>query len=432
MHTINLFTFFARLKLFPKVVNFMKKFFQKLSVSLLICSGIIFGGIIYASAKLPNNYIVYANQSLEFEMFPYSIKSKNDAKTRVCCGSSENIFALNLNFLNIIPIKTVFVNSCAERYAVPCGAPFGAKIHTNGIIVIDAPVKPDRSFLKFDRSNDLSLRKGDVILKANGKMITSTDEFENIVNSSNGHEIQLTIARNERQFDISITPQKSEDGKNYCAGIWVRDSSAGIGTLTFYDPTNDMFAGLGHGICDVDTGNILSVMKGEITSASIISVQKGESGLLGELKGCFTSNIPLGEIYSNGGTGLYGKLSCRPKTDLQPMKIAPKQTIKTGEAQILTTISGTSPCFYNINIDSVNYNINSPTKNIKITVTDQELLEKTGGIVQGMSGSPIIQNGMIVGAVTHVLVNNPKKGYGIFAETMISNSDSVLKFHYKK
>lgn len=410
----------------------MKKFFQRLSAGLLICSGIIFGGIIYTSAKLPSNYIVYADQSLEFEMFPYSIKSKNDAKTRVCCGSSENIFASNLNFLNIIPIKTVFVNSCVERYAVPCGAPFGVKIYTNGIIVIDVPVKSGRNFLEFDHFADSSLRKGDVILKANGETITSTDQFENIVNSSNGREIQLTIGRNERQLNVSLTPQKSEDGKNYCAGIWVRDSSAGIGTLTFYDPMNDMFAGLGHGICDVDTGNILSVMKGEITGASIISVQKGESGLLGELRGCFTSNIPLGEIYSNGGTGLYGKLHCQPKTDLQPMKIAPKQNIKIGEAQILTTISGTSPCFYNINIDSVNYNINSPTKNIKITVTDQELLEKTGGIVQGMSGSPIIQNGMIVGAVTHVLLNNPKKGYGIFAETMISNSDSVLKFHHKK
>lgn len=407
----------------------MKKFFHNLSLALALLSTAIFCVIIYAVDRLPNNYIIYENQNSDLNIFPYFIKTENTARAEISCNTQKNNLTSKLSFLNIIPIKKVLVNTSPERYVIPCGTPFGAKIYTNGIIVIDTPENQNLWGVK--NFSQPKLQKGDVILKADGESINSTDQFESIINASKGRKILLTVTRNKQQIVVPITPKISENGRNYCAGIWVRDSCAGIGTLTFLNPTDNMFAGLGHGICDVDTGNILSVFKGEITEASIISVKKGEPGLPGELKGCFSSSNNLGEIYSNGDTGLYGKLVYNLKTNLNPMKIAPKQNIKTGEAKILTTVSESSPHFYTVNIDSVNYNINSPTKNIRITVTDPDLLQKTGGIVQGMSGSPIIQNDMIVGAITHVLVNDPSKGYGIFAETMITNSDDIFKFHHK-
>ena len=220
-----------------------------------------------------------------------------------------------------------------------------------------------------------------------------------------------------------------EDDK-YRIGIWVRDSSAGIGTLTFCEKTNKIFAGLGHGICDMDTTEILPLSRGDIVGAVITDTVKGKAGVPGELKGCFTNPESLGQIYANTETGLYGTFEKLPE-NTSLIAVGAKQKVKKGAAKILTTIEGTTPCFYDINIDSINYDVSIPTQNMKITVTDGCLLEKTGGIVQGMSGSPIFQNGMLVGAVTHVFVNNPKRGYAIFAETMLTNSNILFESNYK-
>ena len=207
------------------------------------------------------------------------------------------------------------------------------------------------------------------------------------------------------------------------AGLWVRDSSAGIGTLTFYVPGSDIFAGLGHAVCDVDTGDVLPIASGEIVPARIYSVVKGQSGEPGELRGGFELGS-LGNLAVNGETGIYGSLTQTPVRG-DPVPVAMKQQVKTGYAQVLTTIDGTEPELYDIRIDQVRYNDSSPTRNMVIVITDERLLEETGGIVQGMSGSPILQDGKLVGAVTHVFVNEPTKGFAIFAENMLKTANSL-------
>lgn len=406
----------------------MKKLFQNLSLSLLLLSSFVFGEIIYAHEEMPDNYSVYEPHNSDFEIFPYYV---NKTKSNHLISKSDRTSDIKL--LNIFPVKNVSVSAEPKKYVLPCGVPFGAKIYTDGIIVVDNPKKySEKDFLGIKKpQSDKTLQKGDVILKANDQDIKSTDEFENIIKNSEGNDIILTIIRKEKEITLPLTPIPGEDTSNYSAGVWVRDSSAGIGTMTFFDPSTKMFAGLGHGICDIDTGNMLSVFKGTVEKVAIMDLQKSAPGFPGEIHGYFTGEKPIGEIYSNSETGIYGKLACEAQTNIEPIEIAAKQDIKTGKAQIITTTEGNTPHFYDINIDSINYNVNSPTKNIKLTITDPELLEKTGGIVQGMSGSPIIQNEALVGAITHVLVNDPSKGYGIFAETMLTNSNKIYQTHNK-
>ena len=211
------------------------------------------------------------------------------------------------------------------------------------------------------------------------------------------------------------------DGSGYKAGFWVRDSSAGIGTLTFYDPENLSFAGLGHAVCDVDTGTVLPFSSGEIVTAAITKVKKGTAGAPGELGGTFTGTERLGTVKINNETGLYGTLEYEIGGISVPL--APKQEIYEGAAVILSTIDGTETAEYDIIIEKISLSDDSLTKNMIIRVTDDDLIEITGGIVQGMSGSPIIQDGKLVGAVTHVFVNDPTKGYGIFIENMLETAE---------
>ena len=206
--------------------------------------------------------------------------------------------------------------------------------------------------------------------------------------------------------------------------MWVRDSSAGIGTLTFVDNATGVFAGLGHSIHDVDTGATISLLKGEIVPVTITGVTKGAVGSPGELKGSFSSAVPTGTITVNGETGVYGEATAYLKgTD---MEVALSQEIKTGPAEIITTLDGQTPQYFSVQIEKVALSAEDPNRNMVIHITDSALLNQTGGIVQGMSGSPIVQNGKLVGAVTHVFVNDPTRGYGIFAENMLETADHAL------
>ena len=269
------------------------------------------------------------------------------------------------------------------------------------------------------------LKIGDVITSINGTQVNTNEEVASLIEQSGGVPLNLSVLRSNMSFDVQIIPVKSDDGVSYKAGLWVRDSSAGIGTLTFYDPQQNSFAGLGHGICDIDTGDLMPLLNGDIVTANINGIVKGTKGTPGELRGYFSNNDAIGNLLANIQTGVYGTMDQCP-IDNEPLTVAMKQQVVPGKAQILTTIEGTQPQYYDIEIESVNYNEDVPTKNMIVKITDPVLLEKTGGIVQGMSGSPIIQNGMLVGAVTHVFVNEPEKGYGIFAENMLENSSQLV------
>ena len=236
---------------------------------------------------------------------------------------------------------------------------------------------------------------------------------------SQGDEVIVSVKRNDKVEKVVLYPEYSLSEACYKAGMWVRDSSAGIGTITFYDPQTEMFGGLGHAVCDSDTGEILPLHSGEVVAVTINGLKKGQEGNPGELVGSFLSSMSIGNLNINNQSGVFGKLDSAPNLS-SPIPMGYRQEIQEGKAQILTTIKGNSPKAYDIEIEHINLKSNELSKNMIVRITDPELLEKTGGILQGMSGSPIVQNGKIVGAVTHVFVNDPTRGYGIFVDIMYS------------
>ena len=389
----------------------MKKFFKSLSIGLAICSCAIFiiGGIL--NMEIPNNYKVTKNSGLNVvSSLPISIdmNSKEDLVEAGVVNSSNQTYNADLKLMNIIPLKSVNVQVVEETKVVPCGVPFGVKIFTDGVVVVGiSDVKVNLSTV--NPAKDAGLKIGDVIMSIDNNTVNSNEEVAKYIQNCNGNPLTLSVRRENMTFSTEICPVKSEDS-SYKAGLWVRDSSAGIGTLTYYNPEQQVFAGLGHGICDVDTGELMPLRNGDIVPAIINGVVKGEKGTPGELRGYFSDQNSIGTLLANVNTGVYGVMNKAP-VENQPLVVAMKQQVKPGKAQILTTINGQAPQYYDIEIESVNYKEHTPTKNMVIRITDPKLLETTGGIVQGMSGSPIIQNGMLIGAVTHVFVNEPECGY---------------------
>jgi stage IV sporulation protein B len=265
------------------------------------------------------------------------------------------------------------------------------------------------------------LKCGDIITHINGEAATSSNQLTESVEQSQGQTLKLSIDRNGEKLELTLRPEMSVNG-GYKAGIWVRDSSAGIGTITYYDDESGKFAGLGHGVCDADTGKVMPLNNGEAVRARVNGFYKSSAGNPGELCGVF-SDIVLGSLRVNCETGVYGDL-------LQPsgaktVPVALESEIKPGAAQMITTIDGNGPQYYDIEIIKIYPSSDMSSRNMIIKVTDAGLIEKTGGIVQGMSGSPIVQNSMLVGAVTHVFVNDPTQGYGIFASRMLDTRDSI-------
>ncbi len=377
--------------------------------------------VIYYNNILPNNYYVTTGTELEVSKIIETTYCYN----AVYNNKQNNISQAELKLLGIIPIKTVNVCEVDDPVLIPCGTPFGIKLLTDGVIVVEVS--------SFETSNGISspaydagIKKGDIINTINGEKVKSNEDIEKIISESNGKKMNFNIVRDKIPMTIIVTPQICQTDNSYRIGLWVRDSSAGIGTLTFYNPKTKVFAGLGHPVCDVDTGEILPLLKGEVVDVSINGIKKGKSGHPGELLGTFTTNTSIGTLDINSINGLYGHLSSE-KFENQAIPLGLRQEIKTGKAYIYTTIDGDKSQRYEITIEKINYDTNQECKNMIIRVTDKKLLEKTGGIVQGMSGSPIIQNDKLVGAVTHVFINNPTKGYAIFADTMYNTSFSVLE-----
>jgi stage IV sporulation protein B len=262
------------------------------------------------------------------------------------------------------------------------------------------------------------LRSGDLITAIDGREVNRKSEVSRAIEDSGGTPLRMTVERDGGVLHLDCTPVKSAGGK-YIAGLWIRDSSAGIGTVTFYDKKSNTVAGLGHAICDVDSGEIIPISGGELVAAKVMGCYKGADGAPGELCGVFEAK-QLATLEVNGETGVYGALQAMPEGDLIP--VALKSEVTAGPAQVLVTVRGTEKKAYDVEITKVSPNTNSAQKNMTVRVTDPQLIEATGGIVQGMSGSPILQNGMLVGAVTHVFVNSPLEGYAIYADTMLETA----------
>ena len=291
--------------------------------------------------------------------------------------------------------------AAAERLIVG-GDVFGARIKQSHPTVSDA-------------GGYSQLRCGDIIMKANGKDITSADDLAQIAGSCGGETINLTVKRGDASIGVALTPMAS--GNEYTLPISVRDGAAGIGTITYIDPESGEFGGLGHGISDADNGQIIEIRDGCVTDVILGSVQKGESGKPGELCGILTDRIS-GEIYLNTGVGIFGKLTKIPD-GAKVVEVADRDEVRCGEATIICTLKNGKKGEYKIEIFDIDKD-SSGTKSFKIKATDPALIAVSGGIVRGMSGSPIIQGGKLIGAVTHVMVADPTEGYGIFIENMLS------------
>ena len=282
---------------------------------------------------------------------------------------------------------------------------------------------------KYKPYENTGIEEGDTIVKANNVQINTTDDLINTVNNSNGKEIKLEYISDEETKECSILPVKQENNE-YKLGLWVRDSAAGVGTVTFYDPETKSFGALGHGISDIDTGELIDIASGEFVTTRILNIEKGENGTPGKIQGSIEKQENIGTINKNTKFGIYGTVNNLNSLNLDNSKeieVATRDEIKKGKATILCSLDNNKPKEYEIEIEEIYKDNNYDNKSMEIKVTDKELLEKTGGIIQGMSGSPIIQNGKFIGAVTHVLVNNPEEGYGVFADIMIKQSKEVIQ-----
>ena len=323
-----------------------------------------------------------------------------------------------------IPLKKVQVHISPEKRLIPGGQALGVAMRTEGVLIVgvsdvEAGVSPARS---------AGLQAGDVIRSVDGFPVTTAESLTALMNQSGGKTVHIAYIRQGENRTALLTPHRDASTGAIRLGAWVRDSTAGVGTLSFYDPDTGRYAALGHAITDGDTGSVLSVSEGQVLRADIVAVQKGQKGAPGELKGSFLrEGEVLGDIRRNTILGIYGALDKPAENPLYPagLPIGLRSGVHTGAATILSSVDGTGVHEYAIEITRVNQQSAPSPKSMVIRVTDERLLSVTGGIVQGMSGSPIIQDGRLVGAVTHVFVSDPTQGYGLYVDWMLGEADAI-------
>lgn len=315
--------------------------------------------------------------------------------------------------LCIVLSFSVSVSAAGGKVLIAAGTAFGVKFHTDGVVVAGIPGGEGPAA-------EAGLRRGDIITHINGQTVTSVTQFADAVKNSAGGELMLEYRSGNLTHTVNLTPKIDESGE-YRLGVWIKDSAAGIGTITFIDPETMCFVGLGHGICDADSGCLIPLASGTAEEVELSGVTVGEVGSPGELRGSFCGK-KMGKLTKNAETGIYGLLSSVPVgLEKERFPVGDKADVKEGKAYIFATVDADGRAMYEIEISDIEKDGDS--RNFLVHVTDERLLSKTGGIVQGMSGSPIIQDGKIIGAVTHVLVNDPTRGYGIFIEKMMVETE---------
>lgn len=399
----------------------MKQCIRVFSLICFFVSGVVMMLIIIGYVRIPNEMTISEYDAI------------NVGKTYVCqtlvnydsdASLAEIEYATSVKLFNIFPVKSAKVKVSRRKYVVPGGNPFGIRLYTKGVMIIRID-EVTTSSGNVSPGKKAGLREGDMIISVDGVDVYRNRELSAIFSSSGGKTLKLVIERDSKKRELSFTPILCSEDNSYKGGLWIRDSTAGIGTLTWYDSTSGVFAGLGHAVCDADTGEIMPLSGGDAVEAEIKGCYKGSSGSAGELCGVFSSGT-IGSLYINGETGVYGIMDSFDQNE-KVVPVALKQEVKTGAARIICTVDDGGAQYYDVEIEKV-FNSDDTQRNMIIKVTDPELIEKTGGIVQGMSGSPIIQNGMLVGAVTHVFVDDPTEGYGIFAENMVETSQAVTEY----
>ncbi len=399
----------------------MQKLLRYLSLILFFGCSAVLMLMIFGYSRIPDEISMQEFSTMS-ESGTYVCRALRE--TAVSKGISDiSRYETSVLLFNIFPIKNAGVSVSERKYVVPGGSVFGIRLYTQGVMVVKIDGVPTQDG-NVNPGAKAGLKTGDIILSADGVNVSDNASLSKIISSSEGRTIILRIKRNNEYLDLQFTPVFSSSDSVYKGGLWIRDSTAGIGTMTYYDRQTGTFAGLGHAVCDVDTGEIMPLSGGDAVEAVVKGCYKGSGGIPGELCGVFGS-ASLGALYINGNTGIYGVLDVYDKTK-KLIPVALPAEVTPGKAQIISTVDENEEKYYDIEITKV-YRDAADQRNLVIRVTDAELIKKTGGIVQGMSGSPIIQNGMLAGAVTHVFVDNAREGYGILIQNMTETQSQLEK-----
>ena len=379
-----------------------------------------------ALRALPQVYRLGVGQTAEMNIGIAALSSQ-DQRLSISGGTLSAKAAgeaeVTVNLFGLFPIGRMRVDMEKEQVLMPGGAAVGVAMATQGVLVVGVSDVSGRS-----PAQAAGLRAGDLIESVDGQAVASSEELTRLITASGGREMKIAYQRDGQKRTAALTPLPDPASGRFRMGAWVRDSTAGVGTLSFYNPADGTYGALGHAINDADTGRLLPVRDGALLEAEIVDIKKGLKGSPGELRGNFLKRqVILGNILENTVLGIYGVLDAPYVNPLYPegLPMGFQETVKTGPASILSTLDGEGVREYAVEITQISRQMAPAPKSMVIRVTDPALLEKTGGIVQGMSGSPILQNGRIIGAVTHVFVDDPTQGYGLFIEWMLTTAEAV-------
>lgn len=364
-------------------------------------------------SNIPSSVILLEGETLSLNTL-FGVKTVQASSNTA--ESNNNKVNIELSFLGGFTLKQIDVNVLPETKVVPVGKVIGLKLYTNGVLIVGMTEIDGEKPYEYT-----GLKEGDTILEINNTEIDSIEKLKEVVNKSNGEELELKYLRDGTISVSNIKPVQTNTDE-YKLGLWVRDAATGVGTITYYEPESGKFAALGHGIVDVDTDKLIDIESGEVVTSSIVAIKKGEQGIPGEIKGTIMNQTSIGEVTKNTDFGIYGNLTNTASLNINSQKaidVALRSEIKTGNAKVLCTLENGVTKEYDIEIKKIYANNNSDNKSMLIKVTDEDLLNQTGGIIRGLSGAPIIQNGKFCGAVTHVLVSDPTMGYAVFGDLMI-------------
>ena len=387
----------------------MRRKTSALMLFLTLVSGLWMSAAITVG-QLPEELVVHRSGSAQLNTFlPVSV----DIGDGYPDSADAKLFGM-------VGVKKVGIRREEPKRVILAGTLFGLRMFSDGVMVVGLADFASGG-KKVNPARDAGISRGDVIRKADGKRIYTNEAFAKAVSRSDGAVTLEVTGKDGQSRSIRLTPATSDSDGSLKTGMWIRDSAAGIGTLTYIDPESGRFGGLGHGICDADTREIVPVHDGEIVSANISGIKRGVRGSAGEIRG-YLSGDTLGKLENNTVCGAFGSFTSDMPASRE-YDVALKQEVRQGKARLMCSVEPDGkPRMYDVVINRINYGGN-PAKNMIITVTDKKLLEKTGGIIQGMSGSPLVQDGKFIGAVTHVFVNDPASGYAIFAENMIGQQN---------
>lgn len=409
----------------------MKKILKAL---LLVFFLIVIFIYVLVIQNIPNKIVIFQGEEISVKtLLGLKIKTYNRDSIETSSNIKNNLSQdvgkkdLKVSLFNNIDLKDVEVNVLPRTKIIPVGNIAGVKLYTNGVLVVGMSEIEGKDNKKYKPYENSGIQEGDTIIKINEHEIDSSKDLVETINLSKGESIKVKYIHEEETKECSMTPIETLNN-DYKLGIWVRDSAAGVGTVTFYEKDSKTFGALGHGITDIDTDELINISSGEFITTRILNIAKGEKGMPGKIQGTIENQENIGTISKNTKFGIYGKVSNLSSLNIdtsKEMEIALRDEIKLGKATILCSLDNEKPKEYEIEIEKIYKDNNYDNKSMKIKVVDDKLIKKTGGIIQGMSGSPIIQNGKFIGAITHVLVNSPIEGYAVFGDIMIKQMRTV-------